>query len=193
MLICLQPDDSVNVTEALMATERITADEHITSASVHSESITQPSKPHVDAGSKNMTAEEAATAHEDGFAVHEISHTTSKTSSINEATAKPTAHQQASNTHHTTNDHGDASHPQSQQHVETTKQEERILEPYSWWKIVVTLVVFCAIAGIILWILRVTESSSCRNKSGDKSEEEDIMEEDKFGSSSNEKLSTSRV
>lgn len=37
-------------------------------------------------------------------------------------------------------------------------------EKYSWWKVVVALVVFCAMAGVILYILRVTESSNCKNE-----------------------------
>lgn len=59
---------------------------------------------------------------------------------------------------------------------------------FSWWRIVVTLVVFCAMAGIILWALKVIGRCQEKKKRGS---EGDSLEEESFDS--NEKISTSRV
>lgn len=60
---------------------------------------------------------------------------------------------------------------------------------YSWWKIVVTLVVFCVMAGIILWIVRCGENCKRRKEKS----EEDLSTLEEASDSSNEKISTSKV
>ena len=65
---------------------------------------------------------------------------------------------------------------------------EEASKDFSWWRIVVVLVVFCAMAGIIMWILKCI--GKCQeNRKG--SESDSLEEEESFAS--NEKISTSRV
>ena len=59
--------------------------------------------------------------------------------------------------------------------------------PYSWWRIVVTLVIFCVLAGVILGILKMTESSACK-KAKEKGSEDECGIEDNCDTSQ-EKIS----
>lgn len=67
----------------------------------------------------------------------------------------------------------------------STKAESEY-ENYGWWKIVVALIIFCAMAGIILWTLKLLEHSKCR-----KSNEKTVIEDS--ASNISEKIDSSRV
>lgn len=74
-------------------------------------------------------------------------------------------------------------------HLNITGAPTKVVDDkrFSWWKVVVTLVVFCAMAGVILWILKITEKCN----GGSEKDEDSSIEEDSYGSG--EKINTSKV
>lgn len=73
-------------------------------------------------------------------------------------------------------------------HDNSVSTSQSTYEPYSWWKVVVALVIFCTMAGIILWLLKIAEH--CKKGKGKCEDQSDIEEN---SDTLSEKISTSRV
>lgn len=145
---------------------------------------------HLEEGEHETTTEHATTAH----TTHHDASTAKPTEHHN-----PTEHKKPSSNHHIPNTahtskpskgHTGASQSNTGHDSTVVTEAKNKPEAYSWWKIVVTLVVFCAMAGIIMCVLRICEKCIERKNRGS---EEDLSGIEDSSNSSTEKISTSRV